>query len=158
MCTAGFAHAANMASYPEKATPVSADLVLISDSEASNATKNVQIGNLPSSVNTVEFAYSDASATDTGLALRIPTSAAWTTAYSRCDGAEAALVYTLNYHATGGTLASIGTIEHDAAATTDSKDISAFTDPVAGGWISVDITTAATTATSCTLAIDLINN
>jgi hypothetical protein len=110
---------------------------------------------------TLEWVYSDASettATKESNAIRIPTGASWTTAYMRCDDTEEDLVYTLYYHATGGTLASLGTIAHDSGAATDSYDISGFTDPVAGGWVGVDITTAATTATGCTLALELIGN
>jgi hypothetical protein len=109
----------------------------------------------------LEWVYSDAtSTTDTkeSNAIRIPTGASWTTAYMRCDDTEEDLEYTLYYHATGGTLASLGTIAHDSGAATDSYDISGFTDPVAGGWVSVDITTAATNATGCTLALELIGN
>lgn len=40
---------AEISAVTEKASPVSADLILIEDSEASNAKKRVQIGNLPSS-------------------------------------------------------------------------------------------------------------
>ncbi len=39
--------AGEIAALPEKATPVNADLLIIEDSEASNAKKKVQIGNLP---------------------------------------------------------------------------------------------------------------
>lgn len=38
-----------IAALTEKTTPVSADLLVIEDSAASNAKKKVQIGNLPSS-------------------------------------------------------------------------------------------------------------
>jgi len=110
-------------------------------------------------VNTIEFAYSDVSATETGKNLRIPTGSTWVNAYSWCDGAEAVLVYDLQYSATlGGAFGSLGTIAHDAAATTDTVDISAFTAVAAGSWVHVDIQTAGTTATVCTLVLDLVNN
>jgi len=109
--------------------------------------------------NTIEFVYSDVTATETGKNIRIPTGSAWANAYSWCDGAEAVLVYDVQYSATlGGSFASAGTIAHDAAATTDTVDISGWTDAAAGSWIHVDISTAGTTATACTLAIQLENN
>ena len=108
---------------------------------------------------TIEWAYSDVSATETGKYLRIPTGAAWQSAYSWCDASESALVYTLYQSTTlGGTFSSLGTIAHDAAAATDTVDISSFTDPAAGYWVRLDISTAGTGATACTLAIDLIGN
>jgi len=110
-------------------------------------------------VNTIELVYSDVSATETGKNIRIPTGSVWTNAYSWCDGAEAVLVYDVQYSATlGGTFSSAGTIAHNAAAATDTVDISGWTAAAAGSWIHVDISTAGTTATACTLAIQLENN
>ncbi len=125
--------------------------------------KDADIGSTVASadgdVNTIEFVYSDVSATETGKNIRIPTGSAWTNAYSWCDGAEAVLVYDVQYSATlGGSFSSAGTIAHDAAAATDTVDISGWTDAAAGSWIHVDISTAGTTATACTLAIQLENN
>lgn len=109
--------------------------------------------------NTIEWVYADVSEIETGKQIRIPTGATWESAYSWCDGAEAVLVYTL-YQATtlGGTFASLGTIPHNATATTDTIDISTFTDPALGYWVRLDISTAGTVATACTLAITLTTN
>ena len=115
-------------------------------------------GTVSSESSSYDFVYYDVQATDTGYIFRVPTGATpvWDTAYSWCDGAETALVYTVYYSATfGGTFSSLGTIAHNAAAETDSVDISSFTDPSAGGWLRVDITTPGTTASKCTLSIEV---
>lgn len=105
----------------------------------------------------LQYVYYDVSSTDTGYKFRVPTGAAWnwTNAYSWCDGAESALVYTVYRSTTlGGTFTSLGTIAHNSAAATDTIDISAFTDPSPGDWLRVDITTPGTTATECTLVLE----
>ena len=115
-------------------------------------------GTVSSESSSYDFVYYDVQATDTGYIFRVPTGATpvWDTAYSWCDGAEAALVYTVYYSATfGGTFSSLGTIAHSAEAETDSIDVSGFTDPTAGGWLRVDITTPGTTASKCTLSIEV---
>lgn len=75
--------AGEIAAVTEKATPVSADLLLIEDSAASNAKKRVQIGNLPGGgsgspgegmVNILPHAYSD-TAGSTSWNLTVSTSA-----------------------------------------------------------------------------------
>jgi hypothetical protein len=109
----------------------------------------------------IEFVYSDATETDDGLAIFIPTGASWNYAYSRCDDTEEDLVYTVYYHATGGTLAELDTFAHDSNTATDSEDISSWaTDPAAGSWLTVKIETGevATNATACTVAFTLIGN
>jgi hypothetical protein len=111
--------------------------------------------------NTLEWVYTDISATTATVednVIRIPTGATWGTAYTRCNGAEAVLVFSVYYHATGGTMALLDTVPHNSTAATDTEDLSGNAAVVAGSYVGVDITTAGTVATACTLAIDLITN
>jgi hypothetical protein len=59
----------------EKSAPVGADVVLIEDTEASNAKKRVQVGNLPYHDNLVMFSHRQSSGTNGGTA----TTGAWNT-------------------------------------------------------------------------------
>ena len=107
------------------------------------------------------FDASATTATKEEKAVKIPVGVVWTSASSRCDATPGTdPVFTVYYHSDGSaTLASLDTFTHDAASMIDSEDITDWTsDPVAGSYIGVDLTTAATTATYCTFTLTLTNN
>lgn len=140
-----------------------ADDAVDSDEIASGAVDVEHVEN-DLKTNTVEWVFSDVSAATTDKevnAIRIPTGTTWQNAYSRCDATPGTNpVFTVYYHSTGAAaMASLDTFTHDAAAFVDSEDITDWTsDPVAGSYISVDLTTAATTATGCTFSVTLLSN
>ena len=116
--------------------------------------------------NTIEWVYSDLTATQTGKYIRIPTASAWTTAYIMCDAAETTtpvafdlyMKSTISGTATELTSATSELTMSTTNAYVDAIDISGFTDPVAGAWVRLDIATVADTATECSVALVLENN
>ena len=112
-------------------------------------------------VNTIVLTGLDVSATSTGKKIRIPGAAVWVSAFSWCDQAANTLVYQIERATSlGGSFTSLGYLQHDSAAVSDTDtDIAGFTDPNAGDWIRVNVTgTDADVTGVCTVALSLTVN
>ena len=89
----------------------------------------------------------------TGSKTKVPTGVNFTTADIGCDNSDT-ISFTLQKSSTvNGTYSPVGTISITSSAQNESIDISSWGDLSAGEWVRIDITTAGTSATECTVAI-----
>ncbi len=112
-------------------------------------------------VNTIVLTGLDVTELSTGAKIRIPSAAIWVNAYSWCDQAANTLIFQIERATTlGGAFSSLGYLQHDSAAVSDTHtNIANFTDPDAGDWIRVNITTIDADVTgTCSLALTLTTN
>ena len=111
--------------------------------------------------NTIVFTGLDVTETSTGKKIRVPGAAIWVSAFSWCDQAANTLIYQIERATSlGGSFSSLGYLQHDSGAVSDTDtDIAGFTDPNAGDWIRVNITTIdADVIGTCSLALTLTTN
>ena len=99
------------------------------------------------------FASDVALTAQTGSKTKVPTGVDFTTADIGCDHSDT-ITFTLQKSSTiNGTYSSVGTISMMSSAQNESIDISSWANLSAGEWVRIDITTAGTSATECTVAI-----
>lgn len=109
----------------EKVTPVSADLLLIEDSAATNAKKRIQIGNLPG-----------AAMTYPGAGIAVSTGTAWGTSYSTTTLAAALdgedWTATGAWDFTGASSFITGPLSFEGSTVDTNQTTFSVTDPTAG--------------------------
>lgn len=107
--------------------------------------------------------FNDVSSTVTSAKLRVPTGAAWQAAHIMCETVDASLEFDVDIYdsisdATATTL-SAAELDLDASQIYgDSIDITGWTDPGAGAWVTVEVATVSAAADECTVQLVLYGN
>ena len=99
------------------------------------------------------FVSDSALATQTGSKTKVPTGIAFTTADIGCNASDTLTVSLMSSPTVNGTYSQVGTVSLTAASSIEGVDISAWNNISANTWVRIDITSAGSAATECTVAI-----